>query len=241
MNFLDAKKKHIYPGLTDGHGHIISLAEMMLSVNLFGCPSMADLLTTTKTYQDKNKRTFIVGRGWDQSLWGTDALPTNIELNEAFPDTPVCLFRVDGHAAIANQAALDRAGITIDSKIDGGVFQKSNGKLTGLLVDNAMELMNDVIPDFSEEEMLATFNKIQQELFEYGITSIHEAGINNDKLPLFKAWNKSGKMDLQIYGMLTHSEENMELAKKGHFSIGSLDVEALKCTRMALWDLEELY
>ena len=126
---IDALDKEIYPGLTDGHGHLLSLAVQKLSVELFGCTSMDDLLLRTEKYQSKNNRKFIVGRGWDQSLWGGDILPTNDELNKLFPKTPVCLYRVDGHALLANEAALNLAGINTQSKFEGGIVHVKDGKI----------------------------------------------------------------------------------------------------------------
>lgn len=226
--FIDLQKRHVYPGLTDAHGHILSYALMKLSVNLFGATSLDDVIQRTIDYQKMHNREFVVGRGWDQSLWGQEALPTNKELNEAFPNVPVCLVRVDGHAMIANQKALEMAKIDASTVVEGGVVAVKNGQPTGLLIDNAMELMNEIIPDFSDEEMLATMNEIQQNLLEYGIVGVHEAGIRNKQLPLIKKWVESGDLKINLYGMLSHEDDNMDLAKKGPFTWGSFDVRSFK-------------
>jgi predicted amidohydrolase YtcJ len=227
-NIVDAQKKNIYPGLTDGHGHILGLADMMLSVTLFGCTSMDELIETTKKYQEKKNRVFILGRGWDQSLWGQDALPTNDQLNIHFPNTPVCLYRVDGHALLANDAALKMAGITASSQFDGGRVALKNGQPTGLLVDNAMEVMADIIPAYTDEEMLEKMNLIQDELLGYGITGVHEAGIPNKQLHLFEKWVESD-LKIDLYGMLMPDEANLDLIKKkGKFSFGSVTINSIK-------------
>ncbi|CAN0256512.1 unnamed protein product, partial [Chrysoparadoxa australica] len=110
----------------------------------------------------------------------------------------------------------------------GGLVQVKNGQPTGLHVDNAMELMNAIIPDFTDEEMIATMNGIQDDLLGYGIVGVHEAGIRNKQLPLMKKWVESGDLKINIYGMLSHEDDNLELAKKGPFTWGNLKVNSFK-------------
>lgn len=90
-------------------------------------------------YSATNKFSWELGRGWDQNDWEVKEYPTNEKLDSLFPDKPVFLMRIDGHAALCNSAALKLAGITIDSKVTGGEYLQANGKLTGLLIDNAIE------------------------------------------------------------------------------------------------------
>lgn len=218
---IDANKGAIYPGLVDGHGHILGLADMNLSVNLFFSPSMDDLVKRIQKYQDEYNRDFVIGRGWDQSLWGTNELPTNDTLNALYPDIPVVLSRVDGHALLVNQAAIDRAGITKETKVEGGSILQKDGKLTGVLVDNAMLLIDSIAPRYAEEEMLAQFNAVQEQLLGYGIIEVHEAGIGNEYLPLFEKWSASGQMKINVYGMLSPDSANLKLIKEqGHFNYG---------------------
>ncbi|MFT5581128.1 MAG: putative amidohydrolase YtcJ [Psychromonas sp.] len=226
---IDAQGKEVYPGLVDGHGHILSLAEQMLSVELFGCTSMDDLLVRTEKHQTKNNREYIVGRGWDQSLWGGDVLPTNEELTKLFPNTPVALYRVDGHALLANDKALELAGVTAESKYPGGIVHVANGKCTGLLVDNAMDVVNETVPRFSNEEIVETMLQIQDELLQYGITSVHEAGVNNKDLEYFKLLSQKDELKIDIYLMLMDSKENRELVtKNGHMTWGKVRIRSFK-------------
>lgn len=226
---VDAGGKDIYPGLTDAHGHLLSYAKQKMSVELFGCKSMDELLFRTEKYQSKKKRKFIIGRGWDQSLWGETELPTNEKLNERFPDVPVCLYRVDGHALLANDAALKLAGFTADTKIDGGIVVTKDGKCTGLLVDNAIEPMEKYIPEFSTEELKATLLEIQNELYQYGIIGVHEAGIQNKELMILKEMALDGSLQLEVYGMLLDSPENRAFVEKnGIQKWGNLYVRSFK-------------
>ncbi|MBU2020343.1 MAG: amidohydrolase, partial [Bacteroidetes bacterium] len=226
---LNAEGRDLYPGLIDAHGHIMSLARQRLSVELFGCKSMDDLLMRTEKYQSKKKTDFIVGRGWDQSLWGQKELPTNEELNKRFPEIPVCLIRVDGHAILANDAALQLAGINEKTKVPGGIVTLKEGKCTGLLVDNAMDLMNAVIKDFSEKELIEAISEIQRDLLQYGIVGVHEAGLTTADFQLMKKMDKQKLLSIQVYGMLMNSEENKKMIlKEGKYFGNNFKVQSFK-------------
>lgn len=229
---IDAGGKEIYPGFTDAHGHLLPYADMKLGVDLYGSKSMSEMLVRTEKYADKSKRKFIVGHGWDQSMWGADVLPNNQKLNELFPKTPVCLYRVDGHAVLANQAALDLAKINATTKIEGGIVTVQNDSCTGLLLDNAMDVMTKIIPPYSETERIKALVEIQDELLQYGVVSVHEAGIENKDLPLFKKVALSKKLKIDVYGMLRNSPENRAFVEKNgkvnwaNFSISSFKMFA---------------
>lgn len=212
--YLDAESKDIFPGFTDAHGHLMSYARQLLSADLVGCKSMSELIVRVEKYSQQQHRTFILGRGWDQSLWGSDVLPTNERLNELFPDIPVVLHRIDGHAALVNQKALDLAGITPTTVIEGGSSSVANGKCTGLLLDNAITLVTKRLPDFSKKELAVSLETIQQELLQFGITGVHEAGVDQKDYRLLADMVQSGKLDLDLYVMLYPTEENIAFAKK---------------------------
>jgi len=211
---IDAGGKEIYPGFTDAHGHLIPYADMKLGINLFDSKSMEEILVRTEKYADKSDRKLIVGHGWDQSMWGNDILPTNEKLNEAFPDKAICLYRVDGHAVLANQKALDIAKITPKTIIEGGKVEVIDGKCTGLLLDNAMDFMGKFIPRYPEKQRLDALYEIQEELLQYGVVGVHEAGIENRDLAMLKKLALSPEWKLEVYGMLRDSKENRDFAVK---------------------------
>jgi len=226
---IDAKGKDIYPGLTDAHGHIVSYLNQKLSVDLVGCKSYKEMISRVEKYQTLKNRKIIIGRGWDQSLWGSKDLPTNEELNKAFPKKPVCLFRIDGHAALVNDAMLTLAGITTSTKIDGGIVELIENKPTGLLIDNSMNLVNKFIPEFPEKERIETLEEIQEELFQYGITGVHEAGIEFKTIDFFKKLIDKDILKLNIYAMLLPSEENIGFANKnGKYIYKNLSIRSFK-------------
>ena len=217
--YIDAGSKDVYPGFTDAHGHIFSYARQKLSVDLVGCKSYAEMLIRIEKHQDKNKRKFIIGRGWDQSVWGDNELPNNKKLNELFPDTPVCLFRIDGHALLANDFLIQQSNvyekIKNDTELsDGGYIIYDNDEPTGVFVDNTMNPIIETLPDFPINELKKAIAEVQNELFMYGITGVHEAGISNHELKLLQEITQNKTLKLNIYAMLLPSSENISFARK---------------------------
>lgn len=216
--FIDAEGKDIFPGFADAHGHLMSLARQKLSVNLVGTASMEELIVRVEKYAQKKERPVIVGGGWDQSLWNTKELPTNDLLNEKFPNKPVVLYRVDGHAVLVNDAALKKFKVTESAHIEGGaILKKEDGSMTGILLDNAISLISDKLPDFSDHELATALLEIQQELVGYGITDVHEAGLTPHDFKLIRRLVKENKLTIGIYGMLYPVKENADFAKKHGF------------------------
>ena len=217
--YIDAQKRDVYPGFTDAHGHIMSYAKQSLSVNLVGCRSYDEMIVLIEKYQSKNNSKFIVGRGWDQSLWKDQEMPDNKRLSELFPTIPVCLFRIDGHALLANDYLIQKSNViekvNSDSELNqGGYFIMNEAdEFTGVMVDNAMNPILELIPDFSDKKMREKILEIQSELYGYGITGVHEAGLENSELKLLEKLIKKDELHLNIYGMLLPTKENIAFAK----------------------------
>lgn len=212
--YIDAGKKDVFPGFTDAHGHMMSYARQLLSADLVGSESFEEMLVRVEKYSQNGTHRFVIGRGWDQSLWGTTEMPVNDKLNELFPDIPVLLHRIDGHAALVNQKALDLAGITPETAVEGGSIVVSEGKCTGLLIDNAIELVAKRFPDFSKRKLMATLEEVQNELLQYGITGVHEAGVTQKDYRLLRSMVDSDKLHLELYVMLYANKENRDFARK---------------------------
>jgi predicted amidohydrolase YtcJ len=226
--YVDAENREVYPGFVDAHGHILSYANQKISVDLVGCTSFAEVITRTEKYQQKTQKKFVVGRGWDQSLWKMDSLPDNAMLNKAFPTIPVCLYRIDGHAVLVNDCMLKMAGIS-SGAIDGGEIVLKNGKCSGLLIDNAMNLLKGYIPPYTKSEIKQAILEIQDELFQYGITGVHEAGIEFEDIDIFKSLIQSKELKLNVYAMLMPSEKNKNFAKKnGVYQFQNLSIRSFK-------------
>lgn len=216
--FIDAQGKDIFPGFADAHSHLMSLARVKLSADLTGTTSMDELLVRVEKYAQRKERPVIVGRGWDQSLWGSKELPANDELNKRFPNKPVILYRIDGHAALVNDAALKKYGVNETTQVAGGeVLKKADGKPSGILLDNAISLIGDKLPDFPDAELAQALLEIQNELFAYGITDVHEAGLTPHDFKLLRKLVQENKLTLGIYGMLYPVKENADFARKHGF------------------------
>mgnify|MGYP006078359867 CR=1 FL=1 len=245
--YIDAESKDIYPGFTDAHGHIMSYARQKLSVNLVGCKSYDEMLVRIEKYQSKYKRKFIIGRGWDQSKWG-DEMPTNRRLNKLFPNIPVCLFRIDGHALLANDYLIKKSDVINkfreDAELNQGGYVISSTYTppdihshlpittltpTGVFVDNAMNPILDILPDFPEAELKVAILEVQDELLGYGVTGVHEAGLKHFEVELIEEMIEDGSLVLDIYGMLLPTEKNIAFAKEnGIYQKENLTIRSFK-------------
>lgn len=228
-NFINAEKKEIYPGLHDAHGHIMSYARQLLVCDLVGVGSYAALITRLEKFDQKEKPAIIQARGWDQSLWSNTTLPDNSLLNQAFPDIPVVCTRIDGHAVLANDKALELAGITPETKVHGGKIAVKNGKCTGLILDMAIEVMKKKLPQPTKAQLKTAILKVQDELIAYGITNVHEAGLLMDEFALFDELASENKLKLSVYAMLFPNEKSVEFVKEnGQYVNGNLTVRSFK-------------
>lgn len=226
---INAEKKDVYPGFHDGHGHIMSLASQRLVADLTGSESYYEMLSRLEKFAQKKQPEFLVGRGWDQSLWGEDDLPTNKLLNERFPNIPVALTRVDGHAMLVNDAAFKLVGLDTISSVEGGKIIYENDTPTGLILDNAIDLVTEKLTKASDEALINEILTIQDELLAYGITHVHEAGIHYNDLQLLDKLASQNKLKIHIYAMLFTSEANKNFVKEeGIYKNNKLSVRSFK-------------
>lgn len=226
---VDARGRDVYPGFTDAHVHLLLAAKQRMGVDLSGCKSYAQLVTDVEIYQQRNNNKIIVGQGWNEGSWRDNSLPTNERLNDVFPNTPVCLFRNDGHTALVNDAMLKLAGITVETEVEGGEIMKKDGKVTGIITDGAMELVKKKLPSYTPQELTEKVIEIQNELFMYGITNVHDAGLEYEDVELFKELIDRGRFKLNLYGMLLPTEKNIQFAKKnGVYQHKNLTIRSFK-------------
>jgi len=130
----DVKGKTIIPGFIDAHCHFLGMGMQQQKVDLSGTKSFDEVVQRIVDFQKEKNTSYITGRGWDQNDWDIKEFPTKDKLDELFPKTPIAVRRVDGHALLANQAAIDLAGVTKDSPEEGGFIVKKDGELTGVLL-----------------------------------------------------------------------------------------------------------
>ncbi|MBC7749850.1 MAG: amidohydrolase [Methylotenera sp.] len=228
-NTVDAEGKFIYPGLFDAHCHFYSYGLSLQEADLRGTKSMDEIITRLKVFQKDKNPTFIVGNGWDQNDWKVKKYPTKAELDVAFPDIPVVLNRVDGHAIIVNSKALKLAGITKDTKADGGQIEIANGEPTGILVDNPMELVFKIIPKPTRKIQISALLDAEKVMFDYGLTTVNDAGLDPDIIHLIDSLQKAKVMTLNVYAMVTANQKNINYyLKKGIYKTDNLNVSSFK-------------
>ncbi|MRJ45923.1 amidohydrolase [Idiomarina loihiensis] len=209
---VDMQGKTVLPGLTDAHGHIQSLGTSLLQVDLRDTDSVSAAVKKVHAYAgEQPEMEWITGRGWNQEQWQQKVFPSAAHLDEVVNDRPVWLMRVDAHAGWANSEALRRAGIDKDTVApEGGeIVRDEQGNPTGVLVDNAMQLVEDVIPEPSLQQQRAAYELAFEHLIKLGITSVHDAGINADEISVYKGLHNQGRMPLRVYGMIAATEPKL--------------------------------
>lgn len=207
---LDAEGKTIVPGLIDAHCHFYGLGQNQQVVDLVGTQSFDEVVERVVAFQKERPSDFILGRGWDQNDWEVKEFPTKDRLDEIFPDTPVALERIDGHAYLVNQKALDMAGITADTETEGGEIVKEEGELTGVLVDNPMGLINKVIPPASLKQKIQALKDAEQISLDYGLTTVNDAGLSRDIIELIDSLQQTGELSIRVYAMVSNYPENLD-------------------------------
>lgn len=207
---IDAEGKAVYPGFIDGHAHFYGLGMQQQRVDLTGTKSFDEVVVRIVEFQQKNGVDFIVGRGWDQNDWEEKEFPVKDTLDRLFPDTPVAVTRIDGHAMLVNQAALDKANINTETKFQGGDIEQKNGKLTGILVDNPMLLIEKITDETNRNTKVESLMDAQDICFSYGLTTVVDAGIDREIIEMIDSLNKSDKLKIRIYAMISNTKENLD-------------------------------
>tara|TARA_R110002153_G_scaffold124543_13_gene271074 strand:+ start:22568 stop:24217 length:1650 start_codon:yes stop_codon:yes gene_type:complete len=217
---IDGQNRVMLPGLIDAHGHVMGLGEGLLQVDLRESKSALEAVKMVQAYAKSQQGSpWIIGRGWNQVLWPGKAYPTASLLDEYVKNKPVMLSRVDGHASWVNSKALEIAGITKDT-LDppGGKIERNQlGNPTGILIDNAIDLLYKHLPKNSEANLSANLNAAGEQLLSEGITSVHDAGINKAEYDYFIKRVAEHSLPVRIYPMIAAtSPVLLQLLKAGH-------------------------
>ena len=227
---VDADGQFIYPGFNDAHCHFYGYGTNLIKrADLVGTKSFEEVVERLKEHYGNYPSEWLEGRGWDQNDWEIMEFPTKDLLDEAFPDVPVYLIRIDGHAAIVNSKALELAGIESSTQVDGGDIIIARGEPTGVLIDNAMDLVSDIIPEPDESFNRDALLKAQENCFAVGLTSVSDAGLSRNVVELIDSMQKQGELKMRIYAMLTPYKENLEhYVKTGPYQTDYLNVRSIK-------------
>ncbi len=231
---IDGMGRTLLPGLIDGHGHVLGLGQNLSQVDLRESSSEAQAVAKTAAFAKANPQAqWILGRGWNQVLWPSQQFPGKQLLDEVIKDKPVWLSRVDGHAGWANSKALQLAGISKDS-IDppgGQIIRDANGEPTGVLIDNAMLMLEKQIPAINEAERVSALNAAFAHLLSLGITSTHDAGIDAANLATYQQLRQAKQLPVRLYPMLSATDPALEAwLKAGPIDdpLDLLDVRSVK-------------
>ena len=228
-NTVDAQGLSIYPGFIDAHSHLLELGLNQFKADLKNSLGMNHVVQKLKEHQQIHNHNFIMGIGWDQNQWKGNSYPDNKVLNIAFPNTPVVLKRVDGHAYLVNNKAIEMAMINENTKIEGGQIIREKGKLTGLFIDNAMDLINGIIPEFSREQKVNAYQAAQELCFENGLTTVTEAGLSKENIYLLDSLQKSDLLKIRVYAMIENDRKSIDhFMDSGILKTAQLNVRSVK-------------
>ena len=227
---IDAAGKTIYPGFIDAHAHFVGYGKSLFQVDLYGTTSWEEAVERVKTFAAKNPTIpWIQGRGWDQNKWPGKTYPTNALLNQLFPNKPVVLQRIDGHASIANQKAMDLAGIKAGQTIVGGAIEVKDGKLTGVLIDNGDDKVYQQIPEPTKETYLQWLKAAEKNCFEQGLTTVTDCGLSYQDVDAIDTLQQEGKIELRLFVMLSDNDANLsKYLQRGPYKTDKLFVNGFK-------------
>jgi predicted amidohydrolase YtcJ len=233
---IDLQGKTMLPGLIDAHGHVFGLGKIATAAELYSSTSLHGALDTIGKFAQSNpQRAWVVGNGWNQEIWKLGRFPTASELDKVVADRPAVMHRVDGHAMWVNTKALALAGIGKDTQDPAGgkIDRDANGNATGLLVDNAMEFIDKVMPPPTEAEARASLDGALQALSSVGLTSVHDAGIDANSDRLFRDYADHGKLTTRVYAMIMDTGADFDkLSKNGPLKSYANDLYALSSVKL---------
>lgn len=220
---LDRSGRTIIPGLIDSHGHLHGLAESLTRARLDGTTSLDDVIQRLKAHEaGLGEEDWLLGRGWDQNDWPGQAFPSRADLDRHFPDRPVWLRRVDGHAAWGNSAALARVDrdLSGDWQVDGGMIHRdANGEPTGVFIDRAMALVERHVPPTSDAVMMDAIDLALRQLLSLGLTGVHDPGLGLDAFDRFRRKLDQGVLHTRLYVMTDGVGDTLDwLCENGPFA-----------------------
>lgn len=225
----DLEGAFVYPGWIDAHCHFFGYGMNLREADLTGTSSVEEIIDILKAFHALHQDAWITGRGWDQNDWKEKEFPDRFMLDEHFPDTPVLLRRIDGHAAWANSRALEMAGITAATKVEGGAVMLTGGIPNGILVDNAIGRVGSQIPASTREEMIHALQKAEKNCFRVGLTSVQDAGLSKTVVQLIDSLQQSGSLQIRINAWLSPSRENFtHFVENGPYQTPYLTVNTIK-------------
>jgi predicted amidohydrolase YtcJ len=228
-NETDAEGNSVYPGFIDAHCHFYNYGLSLQNADLRGTHSFEEVLLKLKDHYDTHHPAWLTGRGWDQNDWKIKEFPDNTAIDSMFPGLPVMITRIDGHAVLVSSEILKKANITSSTHVEGGEIVLKNGKPTGVLIDNAMNLVTTLQPAPSRDEQCNALLNAQKNCFAAGLTYVADAGLDKNIILLIDQMQKKDKIKMHVYAMLNPTVENYEqFMYKGVYCTDRLNVRSIK-------------
>ncbi len=220
----------ILPGFIDAHCHFVGYGRKLLqNVDLDRTRSFEAVLERLSEHYRAYPSEWLLGRGWDQNDWPVKEFPDNVKLDSLFPGVPVYIRRIDGHAALASSEALKRAGISVRTSVRGGEVEVKDGKMTGILLDNAMDMVSAVIPPLTKKELAEALLMAQENCLAAGLTMVGDAGLDRQNIELIDSLQLKDEIKLRVDAMLNPDEENLQFyLPKGVYQTDKLRVGSIK-------------
>jgi len=213
---VDAGGRTVVPGLIDAHAHLMGLGQSRLQANLVGTPSVTAILDSLRDHAQKlPDDAWLQGRGWDQNDWETTAFPTRQDLDGAFPDRPVALERIDGHATWVNTAAIEATvGLdslaAMDDPAGGSIRRTEDGTPTGVFIDAASDIVRSQIPEPSDAELDRALEAALTATARNGLTGVHDAGASRSTIERYQRFIDDGRFPLRLYAMIDGRGETFD-------------------------------
>ena len=222
---IDLDGSTVLPGLIDAHCHFYGLGLNQSVIDLTGTISFDEIMDKIS---NKNNN-IIRGRGWDQNDWKIKEFPNKEKLDLIYPNKPVILERIDGHAYLVNQKALDIAGIDINTESTNGTLLSKKGKLTGVLIDGPMSLIDNSFGEISLDNKIKALVSAQEICFKNGLTTVDDAGLSKDIIMLIDSLQKKELLKMRVYAMISNSENDVNyFIENGPIKTNSLNVRSVK-------------
>ena len=218
--YIDCAGKFVYPGFIDAHCHFLAYGRTLQEVSLDSTKSFDEILSRLK-HAKIPESGWLVARGWDQNDWADPAYPKIDRLDSLFPDIPVVLQRIDGHALLVNSQALSLSGLKGEEKINGGEIDVRYG----LLLDNAMTKIWDTMPEKTKAEDERALLDAQENCFKAGLTTISDAGLKKKDVDLIRELQTAGKLKIRVYAMLADDSTNL-----AHYLANGIDTASKSLT-----------
>jgi len=226
-HIVDAELHFIYPGFIDAHSHFLGHGNEKQQLNLVGTTSFEDVIHRIREYVSTHEGDWIRGRGWDQNDWEVKEFPTNDSLNKLFPNHYFVLKRVDGHALLVSDNVLELAKVNSQTKIAGGEILLKNGKPTGILLDEAEELIKSIIPSYTETFKLNSLKIAQEDCVAQGLTTVCDAGLSTDEIDLIHSSHDTF-LKMRVYAMYSAQNEFLNNLEKLGYKTERLTAKSIK-------------